>query len=198
MPSHRGTLDRWQKYCENYQVKNARFGPLCKSCRKYIDYVYGRCSYRSAWKNKEYLRRQIKPKNDMMYQDIYNCICQNTKNWIHYVKPTVQLLFKNRFPKATGPDLLMKSTWTSLFSADISIIWPAYHFLTYSPRTYWPEFGNTMSGADSTIYIVYSNPEHMSVFMSCDILPNNSVPPALGTNTWYDVVPDMVFTLWKT
>ena len=21
----------------------------------------------------------IKPKNDMMYQDIYNCICQNTK-----------------------------------------------------------------------------------------------------------------------
>ena len=21
---------------------------------------------------------QIKPKNDMMYQDIYNCICQNT------------------------------------------------------------------------------------------------------------------------
>ena len=23
---------------------------------------------------------KIKPKNDMMYQDIYNCICQNTKN----------------------------------------------------------------------------------------------------------------------
>ena len=22
---------------------------------------------------------KIKPKNDMMYQDIYNCICQNTK-----------------------------------------------------------------------------------------------------------------------
>ena len=35
----------------------------------------------------------------MMYQDIYNCICENTKN---YVKPTAQLLFKNRFPKG-GP-----------------------------------------------------------------------------------------------
>ena len=23
---------------------------------------------------------KIKPKNDMMYQNIYNCICQNTKN----------------------------------------------------------------------------------------------------------------------
>ena len=37
-----------------------------------------------------------------MYQDIYNCICQNTKKWrnaIHYVKPTAPLLFKNRFPK---------------------------------------------------------------------------------------------------
>ena len=30
-------------------------------------------------KNKEYLRSNIKPKNDMMYQDIYNWICQNTK-----------------------------------------------------------------------------------------------------------------------
>ena len=36
-----------------------------------------------------------------MYQDIYNCICQNTKKRyiIHYVKPTAQLLFKIRFPK---------------------------------------------------------------------------------------------------
>ena len=45
---------------------------------------------------------KIKPKNDMMYQNIYNCICQNTKKWrytIQYVKPTAQLLFKNRFPK---------------------------------------------------------------------------------------------------
>ena len=38
----------------------------------------------------------------MKYQDIYNCICQNTKNLrytIHYVKPTAQLLFESRFPK---------------------------------------------------------------------------------------------------
>ena len=31
-------------------------------------------------KNKDYLRSKDKTKNDMMYQDIYNCICQNTKN----------------------------------------------------------------------------------------------------------------------
>ena len=40
-----------------------------------------------------------------MYQDIYNCICQNTKKLryiIHYVKPTAQLLFKIWFPKG-GP-----------------------------------------------------------------------------------------------
>ena len=30
-------------------------------------------------KIEEYLRRKDKAKNDMMYQDIYNCICQNTK-----------------------------------------------------------------------------------------------------------------------
>ena len=56
-------------------------------------------------KNKEYLRRKDKAKKDMMYQDIYNCICQNTKKWrytIQYVKPTAQLVFKNRFPKG-GP-----------------------------------------------------------------------------------------------
>ena len=30
----------------------------------------------------------------MMYQDVYNCLCQNTKKWrytIQYVKPTAQL-----------------------------------------------------------------------------------------------------------
>ena len=31
-------------------------------------------------KNKEYLRSKDKAKNDMMYQDRYNCICQNTNN----------------------------------------------------------------------------------------------------------------------
>ena len=29
-------------------------------------------------KNKEYTRSKDKAENDMMYQDIYNCICQNT------------------------------------------------------------------------------------------------------------------------
>ena len=38
----------------------------------------------------------------MTYQDICNCICQNTQKWRYtseYVKPTAQLVFKNRFPK---------------------------------------------------------------------------------------------------
>ena len=47
--------------------------------RMYKDYVYGRCQYRSTWQNKEYLRSKDKAKNDMMYQDINNCICHNTK-----------------------------------------------------------------------------------------------------------------------
>ena len=41
-------------------------------------------------KNKEYSISKDKAKNYLMYQDIYNCICQNTKKWrytIHYVKP---------------------------------------------------------------------------------------------------------------
>ena len=72
--------------------------------RKYKDYVYGRCLYRSTWKNKEYLRSKDKAKNHMIYQDIYNCICHNTQKryTIHYVTPAAQLLFKNRFPKG-GP-----------------------------------------------------------------------------------------------
>ena len=40
-----------------------------------------------------------------MYQDIYNCICQNTiklRFTIHDVKPTAQPLFKIRFSKG-GP-----------------------------------------------------------------------------------------------
>ena len=43
--------------------------------RKYKDYVYGRSLDASTGvleKNKEYFRsKDIKPKNDMMYQDIY-------------------------------------------------------------------------------------------------------------------------------
>ena len=56
-------------------------------------------------KNEEYLGNTDKAKNDMMYQDIYNSICQNTKKWrytIRYAKPIAQLVFKNRFPKG-GP-----------------------------------------------------------------------------------------------
>ena len=52
----------------------------CVSNGKYKDCVWGRCLYKSTWKNKEYLRSKDNAKTDMMYQDIYNCICQNTKN----------------------------------------------------------------------------------------------------------------------
>ena len=31
-------------------------------------------------KNEDYLRSKDKAKDDMVYQDIYNCICQNTKH----------------------------------------------------------------------------------------------------------------------
>ena len=53
-------------------------------------------------KNKEYSRSKDKAKNDMMYQNIYNCICQNTKKRryaIKYVTPTAQLVFKIDFQK---------------------------------------------------------------------------------------------------
>ena len=57
-------------------------------------------------KNKEYLRSKDIAKNDMMYQDIYDCICHNTKKkkryTIHCAKPTAQLVFENRFLKG-GP-----------------------------------------------------------------------------------------------
>ena len=68
----------------------------------------------------------------------------------HHIPPFAGYV---RVGLATAPDLLMKSTWTSLFSADISITLPANYFLAYSSRMYWPGFGNTMSGVNSTIYI---------------------------------------------
>ena len=37
-------------------------------------------STRVLEKIKNISKVKIKPKNDMMYQDIYNCICQSTKN----------------------------------------------------------------------------------------------------------------------
>ena len=50
---------------------------------------------------------KVKPKNDLMYRNIYISICQNThakklRYITHYVKPAAQLLFKIRFPKG-GP-----------------------------------------------------------------------------------------------
>ena len=65
----------------------------------------------STWlleKIKNILEVKIKPKNYMMYQDIYIYLHMSKykkTTWrytIHYVKHTAQLLFKNRFPKG-GP-----------------------------------------------------------------------------------------------
>ena len=50
--------------------------------RKYKDYVYRKMlvqEYLKKWR----IFKRVKPKNDMMFHDIYNCICQNTKNKIH-------------------------------------------------------------------------------------------------------------------
>ena len=46
--------------------------------RKYKDYVYRKMlvqEYLKKWR----IFKRVKPKNDMMFHDIYNCICQNTK-----------------------------------------------------------------------------------------------------------------------
>ena len=48
------------------------------TARKYKDYVYRKMlvqEYLKKWR----IFKRVKPKNDMMYHDIYNCICQNTK-----------------------------------------------------------------------------------------------------------------------
>ena len=53
-------------------------GTLHISNRKYKDYVYRKLlvqEYLKKWR----IFKRVKPKNDMMYHDIYNCICQNTK-----------------------------------------------------------------------------------------------------------------------
>ena len=72
--------------------------------RKYEDYVYRNMLVQEYLK-KLRIFKKVKPKNDLMYQDLYNSICQNTQKIrfiIHYVKPTAQLLFKIRFSKG-GP-----------------------------------------------------------------------------------------------
>ena len=53
-------------------------------------------------KLKNFSEVKIKPKNDMMYQDIYNCICQNTKKWkytIQYVNLQPNWCIKISFQK---------------------------------------------------------------------------------------------------
>ena len=45
--------------------------PIYHPNRKYKDYIYGRCSHRSTYKNKEYLRSKDKAKNDMMHISKY-------------------------------------------------------------------------------------------------------------------------------
>ena len=46
--------------------------------KKYKDYVYMKMLVQEYLK-KLIIFKKVKPKNDLMYQDIYNCICQNTK-----------------------------------------------------------------------------------------------------------------------
>ena len=56
----------------------ANFSNINKFHRKYKDYVYRKMlvqEYLKKWR----IFKRVKPKNDMMYHDIYNCICQNTK-----------------------------------------------------------------------------------------------------------------------
>ena len=99
-PFNRGNFKTTFSQCslglQNIRVQNNN--------RKYKDYVYRKMlvqEYLKKWR----IFKRVKPKNDMMYHDIYNCICQNTKKIrfiIHYVKPTAQLLFRIRFPKG-GP-----------------------------------------------------------------------------------------------
>ena len=41
--------------------------------------------------NNEYLRNKDKAKNYMMYEDINNCLCQNTKKWNYPLCQTYNL-----------------------------------------------------------------------------------------------------------
>ena len=46
--------------------------------RKYKDHVYRKMLVQEYLK-KSRIFKKVKPKNDLRYHDIYNCICQNTK-----------------------------------------------------------------------------------------------------------------------
>ena len=67
---------------------------------------------------------KIKPKNDIMYPDIFNCICQNKKwrYYIPYVKTTVQLLFKSRYPKGPTQSRVMEINWRNFDQLRIVIV----------------------------------------------------------------------------
>ena len=74
-----------KNHYENYSPKMVPIakiwgsGSLTNYCdRKYKDYVYRKMlvqEYLKKWR----IFKKVKPKNDMMYHDIYNCICQKTK-----------------------------------------------------------------------------------------------------------------------
>ena len=65
-------------HADQYSISIWRPIPYHPIDRKYKDYVYRKMlvqEYLKKWR----IFKRVKPKNDMMYHDIYNCICQNTK-----------------------------------------------------------------------------------------------------------------------
>ena len=61
-------------------------------------------------KNKEYSRSKDKAKIDVMYEDIYNCICQNTKKMKIYY-PVCQTY------SPTGAYKSISKRWTNMQEA---------------------------------------------------------------------------------
>ena len=53
--------------------------PKLNSNRKYKDYVYRKMLVQEYIEKRKRILKKVKPKNNLMYQDIYNCICQNIK-----------------------------------------------------------------------------------------------------------------------
>ena len=88
---------------------------------------------------------------------------------------------------ATSPDLLMKSTWVSLFSAHISITLPTYHFLSYPAGMHWLGFWHC--NIRSRFNHIFQTWAHMCLcfVIYCQL----TVFPALGHKymvwccTWY-------------
>ena len=68
-------------YRDEYNLqepKSPRMSVTSIRNRKYKDYVYRKMLVQEYLKKKRIFKK-VKPQNDLMYQDIYNCICQNTK-----------------------------------------------------------------------------------------------------------------------